>query len=380
MKEADRLQHIKEYYFSKKLAEIKRLQAQGKPVINLGIGNPDLSPPLSVIQKMQEIIQQKDIHGYQSYRGHPEFRQSIADFYKKYYAVELNPETQILPLTGSKEGILHISMAFLNPGDKVLIPNPGYMTYRSASLLAGGIIEEYNLTEKNHYQPDFEELESMDLSQIKIMWVNYPHMPGGAVADKSLFEKLVYFANKHNILIINDNPYSFILNNSPESILKYDENFTNILELNSLSKSHNMAGWRVGMLSGSEQHINAVLKFKSNMDSGMFLATQLAATEALKSKEIWFEQINQIYKKRKRLAEKIFDALEITYQKNQAGLFLWGKLPENIHSKDFTDQLLYNKNIFLSPGFIFGSNGNKYVRLSITNPEEVLKEVLKRIS
>ena len=379
MKGAERIEHIKEYYFSKKLSEINQLIKQGKPIINLGIGSPDLMPPTSVIEAMTNATKQKENHGYQSYRGILELRKTISDFYKKYYQVEINPENEVIPLMGSKEGIMHISMAFLNTNDKVLIPNPGYMTYQSATLLAGGKPIYYNLKEENNWLPDLKRLSKLNLDNVKLMWINYPHMPTGAKANDDFFKEIIAFAKTHNILVINDNPYSFILNDEPLSLLKYDQSFNNILELNSLSKSHNMAGWRVGMLLGKKDHIDNVMKFKSNMDSGMFLGTQLAAIEALNQPKEWFRKINETYKKRKIIAEKIFDSLDISYQKNQVGLFLWGKLPNHQKSKEFSDWLLYKKHIFMAPGFIFGSNGDNYIRLSLTNDEKTLEQVLKRL-
>ncbi len=379
MKGAERIEHIKEYYFSKKLSEINQLIKQGKPIINLGIGSPDLMPPTSVIEAMTNATKQKENHGYQSYRGILELRKTISDFYKKYYQVEINPENEVIPLMGSKEGIMHISMAFLNTNDKVLIPNPGYMTYQSATLLAGGKPIYYNLKEENNWLPDLKRLSKLNLDNVKLMWINYPHMPTGAKANDDFFKEIIAFAKTHNILVINDNPYSFILNDEPLSLLKYNESFDNILELNSLSKSHNMAGWRIGMLLGKKEHIDNVMKFKSNMDSGMFLGTQLAAIEALNQPKEWFRKINETYKKRKIIAEKIFDSLDISYQKNQVGLFLWGKLPNHQKSKEFSDWLLYKKHIFMAPGFIFGSNGDNYIRLSLTNDEKTLEQVLKRL-
>ena len=379
MKGAERIEHIKEYYFSKKLSEINQLIKQGKPIINLGIGSPDLMPPTSVIEAMTNATKQKENHGYQSYRGILELRKTISDFYKKYYQVEINPENEVIPLMGSKEGIMHISMAFLNTNDKVLIPNPGYMTYQSATLLAGGKPIYYNLKEENNWLPDLKRLSKLNLDNVKLMWINYPHMPTGAKANDDFFKEIIAFAKTHNILVINDNPYSFILNDEPLSLLKYDQSFNNILELNSLSKSHNMAGWRIGMLLGKKEHIDNVMKFKSNMDSGMFLGTQLAAIEALNQPKEWFRKINETYKKRKIIAEKIFDSLDISYQKNQVGLFLWGKLPNHQKSKEFSDWLLYKKHIFMAPGFIFGSNGDNYIRLSLTNDEKTLEQVLKRL-
>ena len=302
---SNRLQHIKEYYFSGKLQEITRLQSEGHPVINLGIGSPDLPPPEKVRKSMAEYALRDDAHQYQSYRGHPELRQAIAGFYRRHYAVKISPDTEILPLTGSKEGIMHLSMALLNQGDEVLIPNPGYMTYRSATLVAGAVPVPYNLKEENGYLPDFDELEKQDLSRVKMMWVNYPHMPTGTQASKELFEKLVDFARRHQILLINDNPYSFILTDQPMSILQIPDAMEVAMELNSLSKSHNMAGWRVGMLLGRKDRIDTVMQFKSQMDSGMFLGTQMASIEALNTGDEWFENLNKTYSIRKKVVHEI---------------------------------------------------------------------------
>ncbi len=377
--EAERIQFIREYYFSKKLREISEMIRQGLDIINLGIGSPDLPPAQEIISTLQETASLTTSHGYQSYRGTDELRQAFAHFYKKYYRTSLNPKTQILPLTGSKEGIMHLSMAFINPGDSVLIPDPGYMTYTSATLLAGGTPVYYDLTPENEYLPDFDELEKLDLQKAKIMWVNYPHMPTGAKATSELFRNLAEFGKKHNILIVNDNPYSFILNENPMSLLSFSTDFEYIMELNSLSKSHNMAGWRIGMLAGKKDYIDAVMKFKSNMDSGMFLGLQKAAITALNMDKQWFDQQNKIYKERKTIAIKIYNKLKIRYNPEQNGMFLWGKLPGGITSEVFTDKLLKEKNIFLAPGFIFGKNGKEYVRLSLTNSTEDLTKALNRL-
>jgi aspartate/methionine/tyrosine aminotransferase len=376
---ANRLKNINEYYFSTKLQEIARLQTEGKEIINLGIGSPDLPPPEKVQKIMKESVMRDDTHQYQSYRGRPELRKAIADFYLRHYGVQLNPESEILPLTGAKEGIMHISMAFVNPGDYVLIPNPGYMTYTSVTHLAGGVPVYYDLIEKNEYLPDFEKLEQKDLNKVKLMWVNYPHMPTGANARLDLFEKLIRFGQKHQILIINDNPYSFILSDKPLSLLQINEALDTAMELNSLSKSHNMSGWRVGMLSGNKTHIDTVMKFKSQMDSGMFYGTQMAAAAALNIADKWYENLNKIYKKRKKTVEKICDKLNLKVRNNQTGMFVWGKLPEGVKSKDFTDRLLAEKGIFIAPGFIFGSMGEGFVRISLTNNESVLQKALNRL-
>jgi len=377
---SNRLKHIKEYYFSHKLQEIARLQSAGRPVINLGIGSPDLPPPEKVRKTLAEYALRDDVHQYQSYRGHPEFQRAVAGFYRRHYAVELSPETEILPLTGSKEGIMHLSMALLNQGDEVLIPQPGYITYRSATFAAEAVPLPYDLTEANGYLPDFDCLEKQDLSRVKLMWINYPHMPTGAQASKELFEKLVNFARRHQILLINDNPYSFILTEKPMSILQIPGAKDVAMELNSLSKSHNMAGWRVGMLLGRKDRIDTVLQFKSQMDSGMFLGTQMASTEAMKIGGKWYETLNEIYSRRKKIVLEICDKLGLKTQENQAGLFVWAKLPEGENSKDFTDRLLAEKDIFITPGFIFGGNSDNYVRISLTNHEKILQNVLNRLT
>ncbi len=378
--EAQRLEHIREYYFSTKLKEIARLRATGKPVINLGIGSPDLPPPEAVRQTLADTTLLPGTHQYQSYRGIPELRQAIADYYLRYFGVQLNDGDEILPLIGSKEGIMHISMAFLNPGDKVLLPDPGYMTYRAATLLAGAQTVYYALTEHNNYLPDLDKLSQTDLRKVKLMWLNYPHMPTGAVVDKEFYQKLVDFARTYNILLVNDNPYSMILTDKPVSILSVPGAKETALELNSLSKSHNMAGWRVGMLLGKKAHIDTVMKFKSQMDSGMFLGIQKAAVTALNSPPEWFAHLNKIYAKRKEIVLKICDALNLTARPGQSGLFVWAKLPEGQNSRDSTNQLLDEKAVFIAPGFIFGQNSDNYVRISLTNSEEILTETLNRIT
>ncbi len=379
IKEAQRIQNIGEYYFSKKLKEISLLMQNGKDIINLGIGSPDMPPSEKVIKALQKTAEKPDSHGYQSYRGIEVLREAFARFYSKYYKVLLDPQDEIIPLTGSKEGIMHISMTFINPGDQVLIPDPGYITYKSATLLAGGEPLFYDLLPGNHYFPDLSQLEKRDLSRVKIMWINYPHMPMGTRAKRDFYKQIAAFGKKHKILIVNDNPYSFILNDTPLSLLEADKNREYIMELNSLSKSHNMAGWRIGMLAGKKEYIDAVMKFKSNMDSGMFLGIQKAAIEALGLDSDWFKKQNAIYKQRKEIACKIFDKLNIDYNKEQTGLFLWGKLPDGKDSLSFTDELLKEKEIFLTPGFIFGKNGQNYVRLSLTNNKETLEKAYKRI-
>ncbi|MDY7396514.1 aminotransferase class I/II-fold pyridoxal phosphate-dependent enzyme [Aureibaculum sp. 2210JD6-5] len=376
---ANRLHSVQEYYFSQKLREVRQLKAEGKPIINIGIGSPDLDPPITVSRAMQNALEQNNIHGYQSYQGLPEFRDAISNFYNKYYNVAIDPENEILPLMGSKEGIMHISMAFLNAGDQVLIPNPGYPTYTSVTNLLEAETVYYDLNDENSWYPDLVALEKSDLSKVKLMWINYPHMPTGKNATLELYEDLVTFAKKHDILLINDNPYSFILNDNPQSILSVDGAKEVALELNSLSKTFNMAGWRVGMLLGSAENIQTVLKVKSNMDSGMFYGIQQGAIAALQSDPSWFANLNIIYEKRRNIAWKIADALGCTYDKNSSGLFVWAKLPIGLTAEQTADDLLYTYDVFLAPGTIFGSNGEGYIRLSLCVTEEILMEVLQRI-
>jgi len=380
IQKADRLKNVKEYYFSKKLREVAALRNEGKPIINIAIGSPDLQPSASVIEAIQNAVELPNAHQYQSYQGIPELREGIANFYKEKYDVDLNANSEILPLMGSKEGIMHISMAFLNNGDKVLIPNPGYPTYASVTNLLQAEAISYNLNEATHWLPNFEELEKEDLSKVKIMWVNYPHMPTGAVASKEDFKQLIAFAKKHHILIVNDNPYSFILNENPLSILEIEGAKEVAIELNSLSKTFNMAGWRVGMVVGDPEIIKTILQVKSNMDSGMFFGIQKGAVEAFKLSNDWFQSQNEIYKERRAIVWKIFDALNCTYVTSIGGLFVWAKLPKGMKSEDITDELLYNKNVFITPGTIFGSNGEGYVRASLCVDVELLNEVLNRLT
>ena len=377
---ANRLKQVNEYYFSIKLREVRKLIAEGKPVINIGIGSPDLDPPIAVSRALQNTLDQNHIHGYQSYQGLPEFRNAIANFYKQYYNVGVKPENEILPLMGSKEGIMHISMAFLNKGDEVLIPNPGYPTYTSVTNLVEAVPKYYDLLEENNWFPDLKALDKTDLSKVKIMWVNYPHMPTGSKPTKKLFEKLVTFAKQHKILIVNDNPYSFILNDKPKSILAIKGAKDVAIETNSLSKMFNMAGWRVGMVLGSAKHITSILQVKSNMDSGMFYGIQKGAIAALQSDANWFKNLNTVYEKRRIIAWKIAEMLNCTYDKNTAGLFVWAKLPKGKVATEVTDELLYKYNVFLAPGTIFGSNGEGYIRISLCVTEEVLTVVLERLS
>ena len=376
---ANRLNTVEEYYFSKKLREVNLLIASGKPVINLGIGSPDLQPPQKVVDALTEGLANPNAHKYQSYQGLPELRQAISNFYKVNYEVNLSPNTEILPLMGSKEGIMHISMAYLNKGDEVLIPNPGYPTYQSVTKLLEAKPVFYELDASNNWLPDFKALEKLDLRLVKLMWVNYPHMPTGAQPSKYLFEELVDFAKKHNILIVNDNPYSFVLNENPKSILSVKGAKDVCLELNSLSKTFNMAGWRVGMVVGDNEHINNILKVKSNMDSGMFYGIQKGAIEALKCSKMWFVTLNSVYKQRRDLVWKLADALNCTYDKNATGLFVWAKLPAYVQSEEFIDLILKENHIFITPGTIFGSKGEGYIRFSLCAQTEDLEEAIARI-
>jgi len=376
---ANRLNTVEEYYFSSKLREVRQLMADGKPIINMGIGSPDLAPSKAVIEAIQNAMHDENAHQYQSYQGLPELRKAMADFYKNNFKVAASPANEILPLMGSKEGILHISMAFLNEGDQVLIPNPGYPTYTSVTKLVGAEPVYYDLIADTNWEPDFEVLEKMDLSKVKIMWLSYPHMPTGATGSLELFEKAVAFAKKHQILLVNDNPYSFVLNDNPISVLRIDGANEVALELNSLSKTFNMAGWRVGMVLGNPKLIDAVLKVKSNMDSGMFYGIQKGAIEALKSDESWFDQQNIIYHERRELTFKLAEKLGCTFDRNSVGLFVWAKLPAGIDSAEqFIDGILYDKSIFITPGTIFGSNGEGYIRFSLCVPAEKVQEAIDR--
>ncbi|SHI93855.1 pyridoxal phosphate-dependent aminotransferase [Algibacter luteus] len=376
---ANRLQTVEEYYFSKKLREVNLLIASGKPVINLGIGSPDLQPPKKVLSAISASLENPIAHKYQSYQGLPELRDAIAKFYKTHFSVNVSPGTEILPLMGSKEGIMHISMAYLNEGDEVLIPNPGYPTYQSVTKLVGAKGVLYELDEANNWMPDFKALEKSDLSKVKLMWVNYPHMPTGVKPTKYVFEELVAFGKRHNILIVNDNPYSFVLNDNPSSILSVEGAKDVCLELNSLSKTFNMAGWRVGMVLGASEHINNILKVKSNMDSGMFYGIQKGAIEALKCSEMWFATLNNVYRERRNLVWKLADALNCTYDKEATGLFVWAKLPAYLKSEEFIDLVLKENHIFITPGTIFGTQGEGYIRFSLCASTEVLEEAIARV-
>lgn len=376
---ANRLNTVEEYYFSKKLREVNMLIAEGKPIINLGIGSPDMRPPQKVIDALNEGFSSSNAHKYQSYQGLPELREAIAKFYKEHFSVNLNSANEILPLMGSKEGIMHISMAYLNEGDEVLIPNPGYPTYESVTKLMGAKPVFYELDAVQNWQPNFKALEALDLSKVKIMWVNYPHMPTGTQPSELLFRELVAFGKKHGILIVNDNPYSFVLNENHKSILEVEGAKEVCLELNSLSKTFNMAGWRVGMVIGDAKHISNVLKVKSNMDSGMFFGIQKGAIEALNCSKSWFSDLNKVYKQRRDLVWELAEALNCTYDKNATGLFVWAKLPEGVKSEAFIDLALKNNHLFITPGTIFGSKGEGYIRFSLCASVEVLKEAITRV-
>lgn len=377
---AERLNTVSEYYFSGKLKEIADLKAAGKDIISLGIGSPDLPPSDATLRVMNEQSLRPDAHGYQPYNGLPVLRKGFADWYARWYGVTLNPNTEIQPLIGSKEGILHISMAFLNPGDGVLVPNPGYPTYAAVSKLVQASIHEYELLPENAWQPDFDALETMDLSGVKLMWVNYPNMPTGAKATRELFAKLVDFGRRHGIVICNDNPYSFILNEDYLSLLSIPGAKDGCIELNSLSKSHNMPGWRIGMLATNSTFLKWIMQVKSNVDSGQFGPMQLAAVEALNADADWYRSLNEVYGRRRRIAEAILSTLGCTWDPAQSGLFLWGRIPDTWPDAGaLADKVLYEANVFITPGFIFGSQGNRYVRLSLCCTEVNLNKALGRI-
>ena len=379
IKVAERLNHIEEYYFSKKLREVKKLEMEGKPIINMGIGSPDILPPKKISESLEKSLNHKNAHRYQSYKGTDLLRESIKNFYKSNYNVELNSDNNILPLLGSKEGIMHISLAFLNPGDEVLIPDPGYPTYTSVTNIVGAKPIYFDLSEENAWLPDIDKLNQLNLTKVKLMWINYPNMPTGSDLDKVKFKELILFAKQNEILLINDNPYSFILNKNPKSILSIENSIDYCMELNSLSKSFNMSGWRVGMLIGSKQNIDSVLKIKSNMDSGMFYGVQMGAVNALKLDQSWFNKINDIYLKRKKIVLEICDILNLSYDSKSVGMFVWAKINSNKSSKELTDYLLYEKNIFVAPGFIFGKNGEGYIRFSLCLDEQLIIKAKSRL-
>lgn len=375
-----RLDGIEEYYFSQKLRQIDVMNKEGKKVINLGIGNPDLPPHPDVIKTLNEEAAKPNNHGYQNYKGSPILRNAIAEWYKKWYDVTLNADTEILPLIGSKEGVMHICMTYINPGDLVLIPDPGYPTYKSAATIAGANVKAYTLKKENNWFPDFEELEKSDLSKVKLMFVNYPQMPTGQLPTKEMFTALITFAKKHHILICHDNPYSFILNDAPMSLLSIDGAMDVVIELNSLSKSHNMAGWRIGFLLGAKERINEVIRFKSNMDSGMFLPLQLAAAKALTLEWDWYDSVNAIYRKRRNKVFELLRLLNCSFDENQAGLFVWAEAPSTYKNGfELSDKVLNDSNVFITPGGIFGNAGDKYVRVSLCATEEKLEEAVIRI-
>lgn len=380
IKPSKRVENIKEYYFSTKLKEVAAMKAHGADVISLGIGGPDRPPHHAVIDTMVEALNIPSNHGYQPHVGLPELRNAFAKWYKKWYDVDLDPKNEIQPLIGSKEGVLHISLTFLNPGDGVLVPNPGYPTYSSISNLVGAEIFHYDLVEESGWQPDFEALEKLPLDKIKLMWLNYPHMPTGAKARMETFEKAVAFGKKHGIVIVNDNPYSFILNDKPLSILQVPGAKDIAIEMNSLSKSHNMPGWRVGMAASNPTFISWILKIKSNIDSGQFKPLMLAAAKALEANKEWHDSVNALYSSRRLVAEKIMEELGCVFDPSQSGLFLWGKLKdESITTEELADKLLKDAHVFITPGFIFGSNGDRYIRLSLCATEEKMNEALDRI-
>lgn len=378
---ADRLSAVSEYYFSRKLKEVARLNAEGKDIISLAIGSPDMPPSKATIDKLCEVARQDDAHGYQPTMGTPELRQAMAGFYRRWYGVELDPKTEIQPLIGSKEGILHVTLAFVNPGEKVLVPNPGYPTYTSLSKILGAEVVNYNLREDDGWQPDFDELERMDLSGVRLMWTNYPNMPTGAPAKMQTYERLVDFARRHSIVVVNDNPYSFILNEKPISLLQVPGAKDCCIEFNSMSKSHNMPGWRVGMCASNPTFISWILKIKSNIDSGTFRGIQLAAAEAYNNSDEWHRQANiTTYRNRRDTAEQIMDVLGCTYDKSQVGMFLWGRIPDKYaNAEELTERVLHEARVFITPGFIFGSNGERYIRISLCAKDEKIREALARI-
>lgn len=378
---AQRIASVPEYYFSRKLKEVAQMNAEGKDIISLAIGSPDLPPSAQTIETLCREAQRPNAHGYQPTSGTPELKRAMAGYYQRRYGVTLNPLTEIQPLIGSKEGILHTTLAFVNPGEKVLVPNPGYPTYTALSQLLGCEVVYYDLLPENNWQPDFEAIEATDLSKVKIMWVNYPHMPTGSVALQETYERLVSFGRRHNILIVNDNPYSTILNRNPQSLLQVPGAMDCCIEFNSMSKSHNMPGWRIGMVAAKEEYIKYILRVKSNIDSGTFRAMQLAAVAAYDNDDVWHEEHNyNVYKSRRRAAEQIMDALHCKYDPNQVGMFLWGRIPDHYDTVEtLTERLLHEAKVFIAPGFIFGSNGNRYIRISLCATEEKIQEALHRI-
>ena len=378
---ADRLSAVSEYYFSRKLKEVAKLNAEGKDIISLAIGSPDMPPSKATVDKLCEVARLDDAHGYQPTMGTPELRQAMAKFYKRWYGVSLDPQTEIQPLIGSKEGILHVTLAFVNPGDKVLVPNPGYPTYTSLSRILGAEVVNYDLNENDGWQPDFDELERTDLTGVRLMWTNYPNMPTGAPARMETYAKLVSFAQRHGIVVVNDNPYSFILNDNPVSLLQVEGAKDCCIEFNSMSKSHNMPGWRVGLCASNATFISWILKIKSNIDSGTFRGIQLAAAEAYNNSDEWHRRANiETYRRRRRLAELIMQELGCTYDERQVGMFLWGRIPDQYaDAEELTEKVLHEARVFITPGFIFGSNGRRYVRISLCAKDEKIEEALGRI-
>jgi aspartate/methionine/tyrosine aminotransferase len=376
---ADRIAEVKEYYFSKKLDEIRAMNARGLDVLNLGIGSPDLPPAKQVTDRLVESASQHDNHAYQSYRSIPALREAISSFYGRHYNVSLDSDGEVLPLLGSKEGVMYISMAFLNPGDTVLIPNPGYPAYKTAAEMMGANVVNFDLKEGNDWFPDLESLDSEVVDSAKLMWINYPNMPTGKNASKELFEQVAQFAKAHNILVVNDNPYSFILNDKPISLLAAEGAKENCLELNSMSKAFNMAGWRVGMVCGREEYVNAILRVKSNVDSGMFKPVQEASVEALNLSNEWFDEINEEYSERRKLAGEILEAIGCDFPTKQAGMFLWAKIPDGRRSEEFVDEILQGSNVFITPGTVFGTNGEGYIRISLCSNKEMFNNALKRL-
>ena len=381
IKPAERLSLVQEYYFSRKLKEVAQLNAEGKDIVSLAIGSPDMPPSEQTIERLCEVARQSDAHGYQPTQGTPELRQAMTDFYKRWYGVDLDPKSEILPLIGSKEGILHVTLAFVNPGDEVLVPNPGYPTYTSLSKILGAKIVNYDLSEADGWQPDFAALEAMDLSRVKLMWTNYPNMPTGGRARRETYERLVTFAREHGIVVVNDNPYSFILSEEHLSILQVPGAKDCCIEFNSMSKSHNMPGWRVGLCASNAQFIQWILKVQSNIESGTFRGIQLAAAEAYHNSDEWHREFNiNTYARRRKYAEQIMDVLGCRYDPNQVGMFLWGRIPDAIANvEDLTERVLHEARVFITPGFIFGSNGERYIRISLCAKEEKIKEALERI-
>ena len=381
IKPAERLSLVSEYYFSRKLKEVAQMNAEGKDVISLAIGSPDMPPSEQTIKTLCEVASRPDTHGYQPTMGTPELRKAMADFYKRWYGVELNPANEIQPLIGSKEGILHVTLAFVNPGEEVLVPNPGYPTYTSLSKILGAKVVNYDLMEDNGWQPDFEQLEKMDLSKVKLMWTNYPNMPTGGNARMETYERLVDFARRHNIVVVNDNPYSFILNEKPISLLQVEGAKDCCIEFNSLSKSHNMPGWRVGMCISNPTFISWILKVKSNIDSGTFRGIQLAAATALTNEAEWHREANfETYARRRKYAEQIMNALGCKYDPQQVGMFLWGRIPDTYSNcEELTERVLHEARVFITPGFIFGSKGDRYIRISLCAKEEKIQAALERI-